>query len=303
MLSALIPIVRRCDEQFNEQTVANSLYGLQGMKRIVPVVLEMLSELIPKVRSCSDHCSDQFKGQAVANALYWLQGMSSEVPVVVELLSVLIPKVKSCSDKLTGQNVANALYGLQGMSSNVPVVAELLSALIPIAQNLVVELLSVLVLKAQIVELRFAARHIGNILYGLQNMKYELSRDFADALVAQVLKSDTSDAPFYHESQGFVSLNVALNSLVQSGAYNSASKIEDVLTNLTVALERQPCPVTWGGVSVEVTSNVWLHGFEADIPVAIIIYVEINGPHHRSMERQRLTCKKSDMFLVELGAT
>ena len=66
MLSAFIPKVRRCDDQFNEQTVANSLYGLQGMKSIVPVAVEMLSELIPKVRSCSE----QFSGQAVANALY-----------------------------------------------------------------------------------------------------------------------------------------------------------------------------------------------------------------------------------------
>jgi hypothetical protein len=42
MLSALIPKVRSCGEQFKEQTVANSLYGLQGMRSIVPVVLEML---------------------------------------------------------------------------------------------------------------------------------------------------------------------------------------------------------------------------------------------------------------------
>jgi hypothetical protein len=148
---------------------------------------------------------------------------------------------------------------------------------------------------------------------------------------------DSTDSTFYDDLDSFTSLVVALNSLLQSDAYSKAPWIDQVaslLRKLTVELERRPCPVTssrsekrvatvaqgmsWDfqgandQVAVAVSSNAWLHGFEADIVLTVrrrsvpqqfqlvatsdvlaVINVEVDGPHHRRMKKKSF-CKIRD---------
>jgi hypothetical protein len=163
---------------------------------------------------------------------------------------------------------------------------------------------------------------------------------FADALISHLLMRDRTDLTLYVDLDSFNSLVVALNSLLQSDAYSKApwiDKVESLLMKLTYELERRPCPVTvsrsekriiaiakamsWElrdtrqntvSLAVAVSSNIWLHGFEADIvltvskknpmqqlkettssDIAAIINVEVDGPRHRRMKVKSF-CKIRD---------
>ena len=304
--------MKACKEELKAQNVGNALYGLQGMSSEVAEVRAMLAALVPQVKACKE----EFKAQNVGNTLYGLQGMSIEVSEVQAMLAALVPQVKACKEEFSAQEVGNALYGLQGMSSEVPVVEEILALLF---ENF------------DISKVGFTAQNIGNALYGLKNMHASY---FADALVSHLLIRDKIDSTLYDDLDSFTSLVVALNSLLQSDTYSKASwmdKVETLLAKLTRELERRPCPVTtsksekriaivaermsWDTkdpLSVVVSSNTWLHGFEADIVLTVskknltlqpqnatsseilaIINVEVDGSYHRRMKKKSF-CKVRD---------
>jgi hypothetical protein len=112
ILSALTPHIQSID-RFKAQHLGNSLYGLQGMDSQFIEVRTILSELIPKVRLCTQDLSDQ----AVGNALYGLQGMNSDSAEVCEMLSALVPKIYSFQGELNARGIGNSLYGLQGVNN------------------------------------------------------------------------------------------------------------------------------------------------------------------------------------------
>ena len=313
LLSVLVPLVKSCDAKLSGQEVGNAMYGLQNICSDHPEVLQLLSALAPLVKSCDANLSEQ----NIGNALYGLQNMNSDHPEVLQLLSALIPLVKSCEGKLSGQGVGNALYGLQNMSSDCPEVAALCSVLMP----MVIACGS-----------KLSCQNIGNSLFGLSNMDVACCKPVMERLVAMMFDVCTADKIGHLKRSDLSPLISGVDSLLESDVYAHApwaAELEALQRALSAQLQSQDCPAavsrsevrairaaqklfaeaSWKanekipkalrGVQVYVESNIWLHGYEADIVLRIggeyrgakiadtVVNVEVDGPRHDSLKSQR----------------
>jgi hypothetical protein len=327
LLSVLASLQRSRDGKLSGQEVGNALYGLRNMSSDHPELLQLLSALIPLVKSCEGKLS----GQNIGNALYGLQNMSSDHPELLQLLSALIPLLKSFEGKLSGQEVGNALYGLQNMSSDYPVVSALCSALMPLVESCDGEL---------------SGQNVGNSLFGLSNMDVSCCKSVVQRLVAMMFDICAVDKiRDLKRADDVTSLISGVDSLLQSNVYAHApwaSKLEVLQQALSGQLRSLVCPASvsrsearalrtaqklfaeasWKvnekipkalrSVQVHVESNIWLHGYEADIVLRIegeyrgsklagvIVNVEVDGPSHNSLKSQR-RCRTRDWRMQRQG--
>jgi hypothetical protein len=282
ILSALVPKVKSCSEALSAQAVGNALYGLQGMNSEYSEVLDILSALIPKVKSCSEALT----AQAVGNALYGLQGMNSEHSEVRELLSALVPKVKSCSEALDAQAVGNALYGLQGVKlekESLNVFEILYQQLSNLANRTV----------------NFQSLLIADLVFLSQNMAMTLPI-LQEALKDDYNKWDKIKLLLVDESTRRISTD---SSFLQPGNFQSSA--EKQVFNIARK--------TFGNSSILVSSDEYLFNlFQSDIILkipmingpspshSVIINIEVDGSHHLR-ERKKRFCMLRDKYLKSQG--
>jgi hypothetical protein len=245
-------------------------------------VRDILSALVPKVKSCSE----ALDAQAVGNTLYGLQGMNSEYLEVREILSALVPKVKSCSEALGAQAVGNALYGLQGVkddNESFNVLEALFHQLSDLADRTV----------------RFQSLSIVDLVSLSQNVVMTLP------ILQEALKDDYNK---WYKIKHILINELARrkssdNTFLQPG--NSRSSAEKQVLNIVRKI--------FENSSISVSSNEYLFNlFESDIILripmvngpspshSVIINIEVDGSHHLR-ERKKRFCMLRDKYLESQG--
>jgi len=307
-------LLESCDGRLSAQNVGMALYGLQNMSSDRSEVLQLLSVLSPLLESCDGRLS----AQNVGMALYGLQNMSSNRPEVLQLLSVLTPLVGSCDGRLSAQSVGMALYGLQNMSSARQEVLQLLSVLIPILKSY---------------DGSLPAQTVGMALMGLRNFDVLDCKVLVDEFVGRMIEFQSQESVQPMNRASITSLIFAADSLLQSNLYVHATwagKMESLRQDLLAQLQLHECsvsgtksaakavkvaidlfsetalqvnsdkiPIDLRALHVQVESNIWLHGYEADIVLRIsgeyrgvrivdtVVNVEVDGPSHSRLSSRR----------------
>jgi hypothetical protein len=314
LLSVLMPGLASCNERFLAKSVGMGLYGLKNMHSDKSEVLQLLSVLSPLLESCDGRLS----AQDVGMALYGLQNMSSDRSEVLQLLSALTPLVKSYDGQLSAQAVGMSLFGLQNMSSDQPEVLQLLSVLIPILKSF---------------DGSLPAQTVGMALMGLSNLDVLDCKVLVDEFVGRMFEFQSQETMQPMNQPSITSLIVAADSLLQSNVYVHATwigKMESLRQSLLAQLQLHECsdsgskieakaikvskqlfsetvsqvnsdkiPIDLRALHVQVDSNIWLHGYEADIVLRIsgeyrgvrivdtVVNVEVDGPSHSSLSSRR----------------
>lgn len=217
LLTMLIDKLKQCDDTFNSQAVANSLYGLQNMKVESHPELPVMIKLLTAKMVLSN---EKFTNQSVKQSLAGLRSLSSENDAVRQLVLALIPKLKSFSEPLHPSTLSGMINGLQGMSSDSEEVRSLLQVLTTIVVMCKPKLTGQQVAKAfyglqkmncKFEEVRIIVKHltsklkycetkgnaplkaqeISDIIYAMQNMTsdFEVVRHLAFVLVDKVISS------------------------------------------------------------------------------------------------------------------
>jgi hypothetical protein len=352
MLHVLAAQVWSCKEPFDAQAVSNSLYGLQGMSSEHVEVREMLRVLTAQVSSCDE----PLVAQSVGNALYGLQGMSSECEEAREMLRVLARQVSTCKEPLNAQEVGNALYGLQGMSSGHVEMWEMLSVL----------RLQLMSHKSP----SLSAQGIGMALFGLQHIQLDDSwLPIISSICSKDIKAVLAELPMRINDrqyfEGIESLNQHLSIVLGldcvlrgfvkthglfEGLQQDHKEVGITFDKLLAAntsycnkgprsqAEKRYMRILreWLGDDLdhglEMETNKYLHGFEADIllrgttttaskgadeegdtggvsamkdidqprRLLKLINIEIDGVHHHSQHRKKTFCKYRDLYLQQV---
>jgi uncharacterized protein YukE len=304
VLSALIPKISECKENFMAQNIGNTLYGLQDMSSEIEEVRSVLSVLAPKIRECKE----RFIAQNVGNSLFGLQGMSSESEEVRSVLSALVAKISECNEPFLAQTVCNALYGLQGMSSETEEVRSVLSTLAP---------------KIRESKENMSPQNVCNALYGLQGMNSEME-EVQSVLVAITQKIRECKEPLNKQDvdilkfilnfnfkekddNAVLDLFEALDQKSTENFYSALSKthLADVnkrrQSKAEVKYQKLASKVFNSMPTVKSSFNERLFGYEADIVFRIgsaVINVEVDGIHHKNVVKKRF-CGWRDRYLSQ----
>ena len=137
VLRALRSKVESCQEQWNGQSTAMALYGLQGCSSDHSEAAQLVSVAVPQLWRCRGNLTSGQLGMA----LYGLQRMSSTCIYVRRLLCALASKLSEEEEELeegdtcSGHSLSMALYGLQGCSSDSEEVREMVSLLAAVARR------------------------------------------------------------------------------------------------------------------------------------------------------------------------
>jgi hypothetical protein len=273
-LRELAPKIKECKETLSAQAVGNALYGLQNMSSDVDEVRSVLRELAPKVKECKE----PLDAQAVGNALYGLQNMSSDEDEVRSVLRELAPKVKECKDTLSAQEVGNAMFGLRNIYIDltwIPLLRNLLESLFNLnASNTLNELVSV---------------------YQSIAIVLNPSCKFATSI---------EESPLYND---LVKQKIRLHDVL--GRHPEKSSNENKPKNKSEAKYMSMISEKFSqSPDVQVSSNVLLHGFEADIvirktsivdgkEVVAVLNIELDGPSHKHDLSKKHFCELRDDYL------
>ena len=343
LLTALSAPLSSNSEPLNTQAVSTAVYGLQGLSSDHAEVRQFLRIILPQIASCTA----PYDAQTVGNALYGLQSLTSDHDEVRQLVHVLTANLPSCQDILSPQLIGNALFGLQGLHSSHAGIHELVQALTPL---LLTSVKAGVVLKPQ---------NASNALYGLRNISVHTITHFSTLITShllpplQALCNDSSphcpqvaaSATFHDLCTAYQTLSIICDS-PQSALWNSLRilkltpsfiTLKDRLhQQVTLALSTRP-PEPFASAKEEVfariakvafanypavtlTTNEWLHGFEADLvfrlsPLlegsaataasslssTIIVNIELDGPSHRSSGSPKLFESLRDKCLLQHG--
>lgn len=133
MISAIIPSIKSCNEAFDQRDIAFALSGMSSMDSSLPVVRDLLSALLPLFVACPNQ---HFQNEKLLSmALNGLVRMSNDQSEVVQLLQILIPMIDGCGLKLSAFALSSALFGLQSMDCQSPEVLKLLKAMTPLVAS------------------------------------------------------------------------------------------------------------------------------------------------------------------------
>lgn len=162
---------------FSGQDVGMFLYGLRNMKCTGSVaegneVSELLEAFGDRLLAVSNLDGVSFSAQAISNSLYGMHNFDSKVMAVRKVLHALAPQIHASVEAFNPQNVGNSLYGLQNMSSTATLRLTSDSGEVPESEypNAVDEVIVALTSKIAKCSEPLNAQHLGNALYGLQNL-------------------------------------------------------------------------------------------------------------------------------------
>jgi len=200
--------------------------------------------------------------------------MSSNEKEVLQLLSVLVSKVQSCQEPLSAQNVGNAVFGISDIE-------------FPGCQALVVSLV------ARMIEVVFMKS------YSFSDISSLISG--TDAILQSIVYSDASWKAELESLRGELIAQLQLQDCPISSSRIEAKTISvaESLFSKSLWQANDKVPTDLRGLEVYVDSNIWLHGYEADIVLRInggyrgmkvnevVVNVEVDGPSHDSLKSQR----------------
>jgi hypothetical protein len=174
-----------------------------------------------------------------------------------------------------------------------------------------------------------SAQEVGNALVGLSHMEFPGCSVLVESFVAMMISIRFSKSIPLSDLSAVIS---GADALLQSSVYANATwetEIEALRGELTTHLQLNDCPVSsskieattvrvaqklflvssWQandkvpvalrGLQVQVDSNIWLYGYEADIVLRIggeyrglkvsdvVVNVEVDGPSHDGLKSQR----------------
>jgi hypothetical protein len=219
--------------------------------------------------------------------LYGLQNMSSDKTEVLQLVSALVPKVASCSETLSAQAVGNALLGLSNI--DVPVCK-------PLVEGIVLRMFDICSLDS------IRLSDFAPLISG------------ADALIQSSLYANATWVAELESLRGALSAHLQLQDcpVSSSSSEGRAIRVAQKLFSASSWQVNDIIPVDLRGVQVAVESNIWLHGYEADIVLRIggeyrgmnivdaIVNVEVDGPSHDSLKSRRF-CSTRDWRMHREG--
>ena len=107
---------------FLQQSICNSLYGLQNMNASTPEIRAILSFLATK----TEENEEEFTSKTLGMCFTGIQRMSSDVPEVLALTAALTKKLRLAKDILDVQSLGAILSSLQNFSCRDPTVQSLL---------------------------------------------------------------------------------------------------------------------------------------------------------------------------------
>jgi len=214
---------------FSSQDLGLVHYGLKsnvlepndgGRALELQALMAVLARKISRGHPCSSP-------QSIGSALFGLRGLSSELPVVRSIVSALNSRIfapslptprgdihkdqtgaADCGMLFNAQHVSNSLYGLQSMTSDHPEVRAMMSTLATVIQNSITfnnlgktpgrdkkEGMTDKG-KAAMKQQCLIGQHVGNSLYGLQNMSAEHSetRALLSALIPLLKTTEAEES-------------------------------------------------------------------------------------------------------------
>lgn len=322
VLRALLSKVDSCKDSLSPQGVGNALFGLRSCSDTDADVKEMLGSLVRIVTTCKKPLG----AQDVSMALFGLQRMSMTDGTVSSLLFYLQGELVVLVPFLSLQGIGMILYGLQNIyldNSWRDIVVQMLkhavhllasrdsahTELLPLSEVQsalqYVSLLSgcELPLTHKLVEwgLLDATIAVRNLCQRKFNLQMPLSSPLAE-----------SDGDQHYRVETAMESTEKRNQMHETGAAKKkarAGSYTEKRYRLLVAKAMQRLRLQSSRTRLE--SNIWLHGFEADLVLyslagewdarpagesEVVINIEIDGPHHKQ-QATTLFCGLRDEYL------
>jgi hypothetical protein len=200
--------------------------------------------------------------------------MSSDKKEVLQLLSALVGPVQSCREPLDAQAVGNALLGSSQL---------FFPGCTAVVESFVVRLF----------EIRFSKSS------PLSDLSAIISG--ADALLQSSVYVNATWIAKLESLRGDLTTHLQLQDCPVSSSKIEASTVRNAqrLFQMLSWQANGKVPVDLRGLHVQVDSNIWLYGYEADIVLKIggeyrgkrvsdvVVNVEVDGPSHDSLKSQR----------------
>ena len=289
--------------------IAKALCSLRNSSSEYAIIRNLVRELTIKLEGCKDNLC----AQEISDSLFGLQNMSS-CSEIRQLLRLLSLKVHSCKKFNTNQ-LSNAFFGLQLMNSD--------------DGNEVMDIFNALILKSYD-GLHVSKSRISMILFGFRNIRIDSSTmAFVDRLI-DILhqfndRNTIDDIRLAYQYLVLVCSPGSNFALLIRNVPSIQTRITEARMNLIQLLhsksianvddsrnksERKYQKIIYRALesipSIEVVSNSWLFGFEADIVIRktipgssrfSAINIELDGTFHKIDRTKHRFCKLRDQHL------